>query len=216
MDQPIAPTQPTFTQAPVEPKKKSYTWLLILILFFLAFGLSFLAWENYRLRNQLTQVIQSPSPAVSPESSDNSTAEWQVYNNDQYGFSFKYPGDDWAIKETNYTGSLKSYQLSNKFHEFTTIDILIDTSWNGKGGIEKTSPDYLIGGKFGYRQSLPVGQNPPSEIVYVEHNGKILTIALNYETKDIIPEFDLILSTLKFTELETQKMEGIDYYSIRF
>ncbi len=60
------PVPPIFTPPPAvpePPKRKSYTWLLILILFFLAFGLSFLSWENYRLRNQLAQVVQlSPSP----------------------------------------------------------------------------------------------------------------------------------------------------------
>ncbi len=62
---PILNQIPAASVVPEPPKKKSYTWLLILILFFLAFGLSFLSWENYRLRNQLTQVIQSPSPEAS-------------------------------------------------------------------------------------------------------------------------------------------------------
>jgi hypothetical protein len=118
VDQPISspPILPPIP-APPEPKKKSYTWLLILILFLLALGLSFFAWESYRLKSQLGQVIQSPSPQASstivvspvPEATQSAVstsspsaefpADWQTYTNTQYGFELKYPSNFKALTD---------------------------------------------------------------------------------------------------------------------
>jgi hypothetical protein len=97
MDQPISPTPPVLPQTPVEPEKpkKSYTWLLILALFVLAAGLSFFAWESYRLKSQLAQVVQ---PSIEPSSSVNSTAGWKTYSNEALGFSFSYP-EEYQVEE---------------------------------------------------------------------------------------------------------------------
>jgi hypothetical protein len=144
------------------------------------------------------QVQATPAPVTSPTPGVD-TLNWKTYTNDAYGFSFKYPGNDWDYSQTNFAGSLNTYKFASRGNKLITINIAIDSSWNGKGGIEKTQPNSTLGGLPAYRISNPAGQNPPSEIVYVENKGKVLTIDLNYQDQSsLVQEFNQILSTFKF------------------
>lgn len=93
MDQPITPTRPVFTQTPVEPEpaKKSYTWLIVIIIIFLLAGSSILAYKYYQLKQQLTQTQPSLSSTATPMPSADPTADWKTYTNVLYKFSHKYP-----------------------------------------------------------------------------------------------------------------------------
>ena len=82
MDQPITPTPPVFTQTPVEPEppKKSYTWLIVIVIIFLLAGSSVLTYKYYQLKHQVTQTQPSPSPSATPIVQSQPSAQAQIGN----------------------------------------------------------------------------------------------------------------------------------------
>ncbi|MCX6816941.1 MAG: hypothetical protein NTZ93_03685 [Candidatus Beckwithbacteria bacterium] len=95
--QPLADNFPIFTPEP--PKKSSSGFLVILV--FLLFGVTaFLANQNLTLKQKITQLKSSPSPAPALASpSPDITADWQTYTNPAQGYSLKYPSA-WQINDS--------------------------------------------------------------------------------------------------------------------
>ncbi|MEK7470787.1 MAG: hypothetical protein AAB622_02215 [Patescibacteria group bacterium] len=199
LDAPSAIQPGQSPQTPEVPKDSHWITILAMALFVIASLaiVAFLYYQNQQLKSMIASY-QTPVASPTPSATVDPTSNWKTYTNDKYNFSFKYPGSEWGFSETNFTGSLNSYQLVNNVNKLVTIDVFVDNSWNGKGGVEKTQSNFTLSGIPAFRKSNPLGQNPPSEVIYVENNGKVLTIVLNYDDQTSIPEFDQILSTFKF------------------
>ncbi len=105
MDQPITPTPPVFTQTPVEPEptKKSFPWLIVIVIIFLLAGSSVLAYKYYQLKQQITQIpassIPTPLSTETPLPSADPTANWKTYIDSECGFEIKYPLEWQAEKD---------------------------------------------------------------------------------------------------------------------
>jgi hypothetical protein len=84
MEQPIS-TQPNISQTSTLPTpKKSFTWLLALILLLLLAVIGFFAWDIYRIKNQSIPVQSSLSDLI---------AGWEIYTDPSALYQIQYPGD---------------------------------------------------------------------------------------------------------------------------
>lgn len=129
MDQPIVES-PAFNQEPIVPepvKKRSYTWLLISVLFFLASGLAFFAWENNRLKTELVQLAASPSPETiilssvpplipSPKASFEPLSPGvKTFTSDNLGISFLY------LEQPDDGATVAVKEIDNKIYVYPNV-----------------------------------------------------------------------------------------------
>lgn len=218
MEQPIS-TPPVFTQTPVVPEpektKKSYTWLLILVLFLLAAGLSFFAWESYRLKSQLGQVQPSPSVEPLPSPSADPTANWLTYTNNVHKISFKYP-TDWQLDQTGDSEPINARARLNKDNAEIALFLNVE-GIGGQGQTYQGEPMVLDGNNFyQYRSAntymhtkiIGITDSLSESLGFFKLNGKTYSISLSYpdtladseQITELETEFDLILSTFKFSD----------------
>lgn len=99
-NQAVQTPQPTpiITPQPVTTNKT--TWIVILLLVLFAGAASYIVYQNYQLKQQLTDQQTVPSSSVDannptttlvPTPTNNMTENWKTFTNTKYGFSFKYP-----------------------------------------------------------------------------------------------------------------------------
>ena len=80
--------QPSASQQP----KKSLLPLLVSLLVVISLATAaYLFSQNQKLQSQLTQLSLSPTPSPSETLAKEETADWNIYTNTEYGYSFKYP-----------------------------------------------------------------------------------------------------------------------------
>lgn len=232
MYQPLTPTPPVFTQTPVEPEppKRSYTWLIVIVIVFLLTGSSVLAYKYYQLKQQVTRTQASPSPAplVSPKpSAEAETANWKTYTNSQYDFSFRYP-TDWQIEEKSDKAGLTISPKTSSEGKYFLLEINILQSsekLTAKQYVDlllTPSPDITDVLTFNTRQEVIVGQNYSGEellgvatpvswkydYIYLARDNKIFFFAfpMRESNPDVFnPETNYqisrqILSTFKFLD----------------
>lgn len=82
-----------------KPKSSPVIGISILILFFLGIT-GFLVYQNYQLKQQVSQTQPTSLPELtktpeipSPTSTVDPSANWEIYENKNYGFSFRYPNN---------------------------------------------------------------------------------------------------------------------------
>lgn len=87
------PTQQPETTTPPEEKKPSNLLIIILlILLIISLGISgFLTYQNYKLKQQITQLPTTPSPTTT--ATTNFTTNWKAYTNPEYNYTIKYPSN---------------------------------------------------------------------------------------------------------------------------
>lgn len=200
MDQPITPTRPVFTQTPVEPElpKRSYTWLIVIIIIFLLAGSSVLAFKYFQLKQQAAQTRPSPLPAATPVPSADPTANWKTYTNPSLKYLLKYP-QSWEIQE--YPDADLPYVLHRlELRNNNKPQLVIETY---KELLVKTVPEdevvrseqITISGVTGTKNwHNPFG--PPAEIIII-FDTKTYRILLQDANQN--QTADQILSTFKFT-----------------
>jgi len=96
---PVTPPEPPII-SPQPPQKKSFTWLIILVILFLLASTGVLAYQYYQLKTQTTNpsllsqptLITLPSPDPLAEA-DDPTVNWNTYINNYWGVSLRYPQD---------------------------------------------------------------------------------------------------------------------------
>jgi len=207
--------EPTLTPVQVsEPTTKFPIMHLVLSLFILVLLAStvFLCYQNRQLKNMLAsyqaQPAVSPTPTVYqspiPATTADPTANWKTYTDSKYNYSFKYP-DTETIKITDYTGELSTISLINTKTKLEDLVFYVGTT-DESTGYSKNDTNYTksttnIGGLDATRVSLPMGQNPPQELVFFTNNGKYYHFQFIWDGKDqtALTTFDQILSTFKFT-----------------
>lgn len=99
--QPPATPEPLPTS--VKPNKKPMIVMgVVTILSLLVSG--YLYYQNTQLKQQISQVQVTPSPAVvTPSPTANPTANWKTYTSEILSFSVKYP-DSWYLTKCNDSG----------------------------------------------------------------------------------------------------------------
>ena len=211
MNQPITPTPPVFTQTPVEPEpvKKSYSWLIVVIIIFLLAGSSVLAYKYYQLKQQVTQTPTKTSPSSTPFPETppaNPMANWKTYTSTEFGFQIKYP-DNWSIKEDK---SLQGLALITVTIGAPSQNALLDIwirngTWSQvEGELKAKSTKTVINGIEGLAE--PAGDGK----VYTfpaKKNDQIIQIVYGSSSdssSDEIKILDQILSTFKFVDQNSQ------------
>ncbi|MEK7112845.1 MAG: hypothetical protein AAB875_06050 [Patescibacteria group bacterium] len=96
---PIAPT-PEPVPTPQKPKNFLLIGMVALVLILIA-STGYLAFQNYQLRKQISQLQISPVPTST--ATPDPTANWKTYINSEYKYSIKYP-PDWQEKPRCYGG----------------------------------------------------------------------------------------------------------------
>lgn len=102
----------------VPPKPKSVLpYIVVMVIAAISAGAFYFYNQNKALKSQLA-TDSSPSPKTTTTNSVDPFADWQIYNNDRYGYSFKFP-KNWKITFED------TYQYSN-----VTISTELDKSIN--------------------------------------------------------------------------------------
>jgi hypothetical protein len=109
---PAIPTQPPLSPTPSQPpatqpitptpvkSKSPLLMIFIVIILLLALGAAgFFAYQNWQLKQQVSQALPTPTSFISPApvittiTTPDPTANWKIYSDSKYGYSFKYPSD---------------------------------------------------------------------------------------------------------------------------
>ena len=124
-----ATQNPTLETVVVSSKPKSFLpYLLTLLVISLSAAALYFYNQNIALKSQLASD-SSPSPKSTTSDSVDLFADWQIYSNDRYGYSFKFP-KNWKITFED------TYQYSN-----VTISTELDKSINVSHFTGKPSAD---------------------------------------------------------------------------
>lgn len=188
------------------PKPKFNLWLIttiVLAVFLVAGGVVF-AWQKSTsdkvktdlqgqiniLQNQIQQLTTIPA---------DETADWKTYTNTNYGFEIKYP-ETWSISEKNNIINLINHSETSQKIEIlissgpppeTIRDKIIRTEEVIVDGIKATKE--IFQGKF--------EDNKDDYYVRVFVAEKDVFYQTDFDDTDqIMPIFDQILSTFKFTK----------------
>jgi len=223
---PIAPPSETPQPQP-EPKTAKPSLLIglgVLALILLA-STGYLAFQNYQLKKEISQLQSSPSPTSTPDP----TASWKTYKDNKQGVEFKYP-DNWytALCEPDTFCVFlddKPIKIPEASEFITPIHVGFNEATNTvtnkkyfeektlEEGIErykaifdsktvKVVEDLLVGGKEAAQVS---GNSGPGmlegeyfEYTLIQMDNKLLVIQLFGEKYQNI--YNQILSTFKFVE----------------
>lgn len=124
-----ATQNPTLETVVVSSKPKSFLpYLLTILVVALSAAAFYFYNQNIALKSQLASD-SSPSPKSATSDSVDLFADWQIYSNDRYGYSFKFP-KNWKITFED------TYQYSN-----VTISTEVDKSINVSHFTGKPSAD---------------------------------------------------------------------------
>lgn len=206
------PTQP--------PQKKSFIWLLVLIILFLLVSTGVLAYQYYQLKTQTTNpsllsqpaLITLPSPDPLAEA-DNPTVNWQTYINNYWGVSLRYPQDKltpcpnyatefegiklFSFGFTCPDGTDEIYKIGivghqpDQYKEYKKPAITEQITIDGKPAIKNTYIyDQADGPLFGEKESQEIIIPLDKGIITLQQWGN------NPEDKRL---FSQILATFKFT-----------------
>jgi hypothetical protein len=218
---PVMPPRPPV--APPPPKKKSFAWLLILVILFLLASTGVLAYQYYQLKTQTTKPTSSPSltpistPLVSPQPSaeaDDPTANWKIYNNTSYSFRIDYPVRFEIVEKTKREDCYDTLAtLTSPLKESITLRAIHDIDIYEKNGPEMVAEREVIDSGFIYNiTTTKIGDyfaaittfdnNPDKKFptITIAHPNKNLFIVIDINTDLSRVEFDQILATFKFTD----------------
>ena len=158
----------------------------------------------------LTSATATVSPATSPVAIDE-TASWKTYTNEEYGFSFKYPGD-WTITNDNPGGTQQTVNQNLTLSGKDSEEFIVWVNPDGFG-LEGASDRYIAKISEGKINVTSKEQNQPNDAtqelvgqVFISNlttKGINYVIAYNFDIDNRLSEletFDQILSTFQFTK----------------
>lgn len=214
---PVPPAEPPIFPPP-PPKKKSFVWLIIPLLIFLLPLIAYFVFQINKFKQQLNQPTSTanPSPvATLPSPSPSLTADWATYTNQIQNYSFQYPSEDWQINETSAKVDINNKLTLTKGNYIITIYANIQ----GIGGGTKKVPSIpiTVAGLNLYKRDI--GDNLYDNTGSFEISASDSSPTFKYQDKTYeiyltyplaekgteaylanLKEFDLLLSTFRFTE----------------
>lgn len=147
--------------------------------------------------NQPQNQVQQPSPTA-PTTSDAST--WKTYTNDQYHFSFSYP-PDWILKSDPSGDVVLLNTGPNGIPDVIQFSINVSTK-----GYQNSFPNYTLNSSVGsirsYRTANADAQSRqyPYIIEQFKKGDDYYQINLQYYNSRVVPTFNQVLTTFKFTQ----------------
>ncbi len=101
-----------------------------------------------KLENQVSALQSSNSDSDTTTSTEtvDETSTWETYTNDEYGFSFKYPGDFEIGITTDMPGGPEiSLNPAGKLYKLDSYSInLINLNWHQSPGESTTLSDFVL------------------------------------------------------------------------
>lgn len=166
-DQTPPPQPELFNFFETDPKKNFAPWFIKFIVILIAVGLGIVgafwqfSYNNYRYGTDALEKSEEQIQAIKQERTQNPTATWQTYRNEEYGFEIKLP-PNWSaviIKEqkTAFEDQVLLQLITEKTGEYKTVcffTILSNEDWKVLQNADTTGKPVFIasreGGTYGY------------------------------------------------------------------
>ncbi|OGC47025.1 hypothetical protein A2713_02205 [candidate division WWE3 bacterium RIFCSPHIGHO2_01_FULL_35_17] len=123
-------------QTPIKtknPVNKKIIWILVGLVVILGLALTYL---SYLLNNSRTSVVENTPTSETSESegiSEDPTANWKTYTNEEYGFSFKYPAQFYLKAFPPNSITIANEPLPDgQLDPTRRISITVDSLYSGK------------------------------------------------------------------------------------
>lgn len=198
-------------------RQKGFAPVIILLVVLLLGVLGYFAFTKGYVSVNLPKPSASviPSPIPSPSSSTDPTANWKTYSDDLHGITFKYPLS-WTLtekegqseKEIVYNSSVELIKADAKINMIFNVDGIggMPTTYEGKPFTLDGHKLFQFNGYYNYNNTKIVGISDSLTTLGVFRiNNITYLIHLTYpatfkgtEEKNLLQEFDQILSTFKF------------------
>ena len=165
----------------------------------------------------------SPSPVESvqpvpvsptPSSKSDPTASWKTYTNSVQNYSFKY-SPDWSADLSQANLDPNSFLVLTR----DQVKLRVDANMYGIGGVGQdfqgtkttvsgiTLYEYKVANSYNNTQMIGITDTLAQSLGLFQYKGKTYSISLSYPNSfdqsqkgaDLQKEYDLILSTFKFT-----------------
>lgn len=204
----------------VDKRKLTMTFVIVLVTAAVFTTIGYVAGKNDPIQTTLTTDTTDlttetavttatdttvASATTTTATTTDETANWKTYTNDEYGFSFKYPGD-WTITNNNpgRTGSV-NYNLTIGGPDSENFQLWV----NPDGfGFENASDFYkteILNGKIMVNSKEPDSSGAVGQVFTspMTSSNVSYVLAYNFGLTNRISElekFDQILSTFQFTK----------------
>lgn len=217
----ILSSQKTDHLMETHPKTPSRIYLYLLFggLVLIAGGLFFIRQKYSGVEPPPSQITLSPTEvpesSVTPSPETSTIEDWVTFENQNMGFSIKYPAyyipkeetdlgpDDKRVNFRVESGDVGNYNFDS-FSVHVSKAVLPDFPYD-----EKPSGGYTLDGMKGIYAEFPkgygdgpVGYSPPFVVVYAEKQGELYQIKFNGVSDVKNQTITQILSTFKFTSSE--------------
>lgn len=194
-----------------QPKQNNFLVVLLAVLLSLSVSIAgFFAYQTQTLVKELTLLKSSPTPVSSTEPTFDPTADWKIYTNNDFGFSFYYPKDyklvtdGWEKIGDNPKGHYV-VNVGDPSDEFN-INIDIRKSSSRSGGNYK---EITVADTTAYEDLDSVGKYVFFEKDGYSYDMQVLSLDSNKTNTEENLVFDQILSTFKFTDSNSNVPKSI-------
>jgi hypothetical protein len=174
--------------------------------------------EDKSATSTTTDITTIPEVPAATTSATDETADWKTYTNEEYGFSFKYPGD--LIKTNSKQSSIISLNKSSDPNN--KKDFILVTAMNSSLTPEAYANNLTVGDVLEGNEITINGNTAYEETrqhmkevhrnVYFSKRGNIIQLTLlvaggsdssnddDFDESRYLPIFTQILSTFQFTK----------------
>lgn len=201
--QPELQTQSLFPVQQPNSQKPYLLLLLITVILILGGVTSYFGYQNWQLRQQVSQIETPPTPLTTPSLTLDPTINWITYTNTKYGFQFKHPSD---LTIRPFAGSQEEPSLATMFkidpEIGETISLVSVTSKKAPptAGLVKGVSVNGLDAYYAYHPNGVPNDKTPFIVVEIHTNDR--NVQFIFRNMHILSNTsNQILSTFKFTNL---------------